>query len=122
MKKEILTMYVILALLVSINGCIEKTPPEKGLYIFYVGGTWADYARIQDAIDNASDGYSIFVFDGTYYETLVINKSVNLISKDKDKSIICCNESERYGYKDIICIAADNCTVAGFKIVSKVFH
>lgn len=43
------------------------------------GNGGADYIKIQDAIDNVADGITIFVNNGTYYEMLVIDKSINLI-------------------------------------------
>ena len=46
----------------------------------YVGGSGpGNYTKIQDAIDNASDGDTVFVYNGTYYENVVINKSIDLI-------------------------------------------
>ena len=48
----------------------------------YVGGSGPNnYTKIQDAIDNASNGDTIFVYDDSspYYENIVIDKSVTLI-------------------------------------------
>jgi parallel beta-helix repeat protein len=43
-------------------------------------GGYGDYTRIQDAIDNASDGAVIYVYNGSYYESLdIINKDIQLI-------------------------------------------
>jgi len=56
---------------------------------FYVGGSGSNnYTKIQDAIDNASDGDTVFVFNGTYYGYVIINKSINLIGEDKNTTII----------------------------------
>jgi len=33
-----------------------------------------DYARIQWAVDNASDGDTIVVRDGTYYGSVIVSK------------------------------------------------
>jgi hypothetical protein len=44
----------------------------------YVGGTGeGNYSRIQDAIDDAVDGDTVFVYDDSspYYEHIRINKS-----------------------------------------------
>jgi len=60
-------------------------------YILYVGGSGeGNYTKIQDAIDNASDGDTVFVFDDSspYYENVVVDKSINLIGEDKDTTII----------------------------------
>ncbi len=46
------------------------------------------YMYIQDAIDNASSGDTIFVFNGTYYENIVINLPINLVGESKNNTII----------------------------------
>jgi len=43
---------------------------------------------IQDLIDNASDGDTINIPSGTYYENIMIDKSINLVGEDKDTTII----------------------------------
>ncbi len=56
-------------------------PSSKG-NILYVGGSGpGNYTKIQDAIDNARYGDTVFVYDysSPYYENLVIHKSINLI-------------------------------------------
>ena len=48
--------------------------------ILYVGGNGSgNYTKIQDAVDNASSGDTIFVYNGTYYEHIAINKQLFLI-------------------------------------------
>ncbi len=56
---------------------------------FYVGGIGpGNYSKIQDAIDNASDGDIVFVYNGTYEEYLIINKTISLLGEDKNTTII----------------------------------
>lgn len=43
----------------------------------------ADYKKIQDAINNASEGDTIYVRSGTYNENIAINKSINLIGEKR---------------------------------------
>jgi len=43
---------------------------------------------IQDLIDNASAGDSIYIPSGIYYENIFINKSISLIGEDKNTTII----------------------------------
>jgi parallel beta-helix repeat protein len=42
------------------------------------GSGGADFTEIQEAINNASDGDTILVHSGIYYENVVVNKSVTL--------------------------------------------
>jgi len=43
---------------------------------------------IQDLIDNASPGDTIYIPSGTYYENIVIDKTINLIGEDRDTTKI----------------------------------
>ena len=55
--------------MIPLNGQkIEKlSSPASGGNWFYVGGSGpGNYTDIQDAIDNASDGDTVFVYNGTY--------------------------------------------------------
>ncbi len=56
----------------------------KGITL-YVGGTGAgNYSTIQSAIDAASSGDTVFVYNGIYYENVVLNKDdINLIGENK---------------------------------------
>jgi parallel beta-helix repeat protein len=56
---------------------------------FYVGGNGpGNYSTIQSAIDNASDEDTIFIYNGVYYENILINKSISLIGENKYTTII----------------------------------
>ena len=56
---------------------------------YFVGGHGQNnYSKIQDAIDNASDGDTIFVYSGIYHENIVINKSITLLGSGQDSTII----------------------------------
>jgi parallel beta-helix repeat protein len=47
-----------------------------------------DYPTIQGAIDNSKKDDTIYVRNGTYYENIVIDKSIKIIGEDKDTTII----------------------------------
>lgn len=47
-----------------------------------------DYLTIQEAINHANEGDTIFVKSGTYYQHVVVNKSLSLIGADKFNTII----------------------------------
>jgi len=72
-----------------------------------------DYDSIQEAINNASEGDTIYVKKGIYHENVVINKPLSLIGEDVDTTIIDGNPPE--GYRVPINIKCDNVSVSGFK-------
>ncbi len=78
----------------------------------YVGGTGPNnYTRIQDAINDASDGDTVFVYSGTYYENIIIDRSINVIGEDKMTTIIDGSGSDR-----VVKIVADMINMGGFTI------
>ena len=86
----------------------------------YVGGIGPNnYTRIQDAINDATDGDTIFVFNGTYFETIVIDKSIKLIGENKHGTIIDGSKPQsllRKRFTVIITITTDDVTISGFTI------
>jgi parallel beta-helix repeat protein len=91
------------------------TQLDKG-NILYVGGDGpGNYTSIQAAIDAASDGDTVFVYDDSspYYERVSIKKTINLIGENRDTTII---ESESSS-QAILC-RADNIVVSGFTITN----
>ena len=47
-----------------------------------------DYSTIQEAINNASNGDTVFVKSGIYYENIDVNKTVSLIGENRETTII----------------------------------
>lgn len=57
----------------------------------YVGGSGpGNYTKIQNAINNASDGDTVFVYDDSspYIENVVVHTSISLIGEDKQTTVI----------------------------------
>lgn len=69
------------------------------------------FKRIQDAIDNASEDDTVRVYDGTYYEHLLVNGSVHLIGNGSGSTFI-----NGLGSGDIMKITDDLANVTGFSI------
>ncbi len=89
----------------------QSTTPLNGKTLYVGGSGPGNYTRIQDAIDNASDGDTVFVYNGTYYEDVVVNKSISLIGEDKNTTVII------YEYEwFVVSITADYVNISGFKI------
>ncbi|MGD2065858.1 MAG: hypothetical protein PVI43_01645, partial [Candidatus Bathyarchaeota archaeon] len=68
-----------------------------------------DYPTIQQAVDSASDGDTVFVKNGQYNETVTIAKSLLLLGEDKQSTIIDANSVG----PDLL-ILHDNVNVTGF--------
>jgi parallel beta-helix repeat protein len=80
----------------------------------YVGGSGpGNYSSIQYAIDAASDGDTVFVYDDSspYYENIVLDKTINLVGEDKDTTII-----NGGGSGDVVYVSANQVKIQGFTI------
>jgi nitrous oxidase accessory protein len=70
-----------------------------------------NFPKIQEAINNASNGDLILVSEGSYIENIVVNKSVALIAKTQNVIIRSQNDSNC-----AVLVQADNVAIIGFKI------
>jgi len=58
-----------------------------------IGGPWNGtiehpYQHIKDGILNSTDGDTIYVFSGIYYENIAVDKTIKLIGENKNNTII----------------------------------
>jgi len=67
-----------------------------------------EYPTIQQAIDNAVEGDTIYVKKGVYVENPVVNKLISLVGEDRDSTVI----DVTAGLK----VQSNNVTIAGFTI------
>ena len=92
-----------------------KSPQQKYFgKTLYVGGSGpGNYTKIQDAIDNASNGDTVFVFNDSspYKERIIVDKSIKLIGEDRNTTII---KGSYWG--TIIYISANWTTISGFTL------
>ena len=69
----------------------EKSQSSSRGNWLYVGGSGpGNYTKIQDAIDNASKGDTVLVYDDSspYYENIIINISINFIGENRNSTVI----------------------------------
>ncbi|KYK20215.1 hypothetical protein AYK25_01365 [Thermoplasmatales archaeon SM1-50] len=69
------------------------------------------YQFIQDGIDHAIAGDTIYVFNGTYKENVVVSASLEIIGHDKNNTLITGD-----GFGTVVKIIAENVTIRGFTI------
>jgi len=80
----------------------------------YVGGSGPDnYTSIQNAIDDASNGDIVYVFNGIYNESVNIDKSINVIGEDKHTTIIDGQEKRTR----VVKLRVDGITFSGFSVI-----
>ena len=77
----------------------------------YVGGSGpGNYSTIQSAINATNPGDIIYVYSGTYYENVVVNKfNITLVGENKDTTIIDGGYSE-----DVVRVSSGGVTISGF--------
>ena len=72
-----------------------------------------DYPTIQEAINNAKQGDTIFVRIGIYNENIIVDKSINLIGENKNKTII-----DGQGKGNTITLTCEKIRINGFTITN----
>ncbi len=67
--------------------------------------------NITEAINNVTENGTLYVWEGTYNETLTINKSINIVGNGTGSTIIDGGENG-----SVITVNADNVSISGFTI------
>jgi parallel beta-helix repeat protein len=123
MKKRTVILMIMIFFLSTFIPIVDSnyhTSFENNYYLFqqsrgeilYVGGFGPNnYSSIQEAVDAAQSGDKVFVYNGTYKEYILINKSITLVGEDKDITIIEGDLTE-----NCIKITADSVVVNSFTI------
>ncbi len=87
-RKIVIVAVALSMVLSSVILATNKGRASPGtIYVDDDGG--ADYTKIQDAINHASNGDTIYVFSGIYYENVIINKyNIKIVGENKNTTII----------------------------------
>jgi parallel beta-helix repeat protein len=93
------------------NQINDKNQVANGTTLYVGGSGPGNYTNIQDAIDDASNGDTVFVYNGIYYENVVVDRSINLIGEDKNTTII-----DGCGAEDVMWIYSSSVMVSEFTI------
>jgi len=111
LKKIVLLSFVFLLFSTAVTVRLVR-PVEASLPVHNID-TSLDYATIQEAIDapQTLDGHTITVDAGTYYEHVVVNKTVSLIGEDREATIVDGNMSG-----EIVSVNASSVLVSNFTI------
>ena len=105
MGKKAVSIIVLMLLLLTINVAFNTKPVKAGIITVP-----DDYPTIQEAINMASPGDTIFVRAGIYYENVIVNKTASLVGEDKESTII--NAGRGVGVK----VVANGSRISGFTV------
>ena len=96
------------------NSITNFKPMNRGNWLYVGGGGLDNYTRIQEAIDNASDGDTVYVFDdlSPYQENIRINKKILVTGENKETTII----SGITGQDHVVRMSSKNAEINGFTI------
>ncbi|MBU0496598.1 MAG: right-handed parallel beta-helix repeat-containing protein [Candidatus Thermoplasmatota archaeon] len=117
MKRNLVILTIIILLLsshvVALPSTLNKdkslTPLSTTLY---VGGTGpGNYSTIQEALDNTTNGDTVFVYGGYYFENITINTSIQVLGENQKTTVI---DAQEHG--PVVTILADNVTLYNFSI------
>ncbi|RLF63839.1 MAG: hypothetical protein DRN31_01550, partial [Thermoplasmata archaeon] len=87
------TLVTVIIFLFLIDGMFSVTGSSENNSsgILYVGGSGpGNYTSIQSALDNASSGDTVFVYDDSspYEECIVVDKSITIMGENRDTTAI----------------------------------
>jgi len=129
MNKEIMSKVLVLSVIClfigmsvvpssAINVSLEKTSTQLSIggNTFYVGGSGpGNYTKIQDAVNDANSGDTVFVYKqgSPYYEEITINTPISLIGEDMKNTVI---DGQDGLYDNVVTVNAPDVTINGFYI------
>jgi parallel beta-helix repeat protein len=101
---------LLLSFLFSLAGFPEQTVHAQSDMIVVPDS----YASIQEAVDAASDGDTVYVKRGTYDGSVFINKSISLIGQDRETTVI---EADSAISETAVLIRHGNVNMSGFTVI-----
>jgi parallel beta-helix repeat protein len=117
MKKKISSFAVVCILVFSMMAVVdlsfEVVPKVRGATITVDDSGGADHTKIQDAIDDAQPGDTVYVYNGNYVEKITINKPISLIGESRDNTHI---DGMSPSGEPTVIIYSSQVTINGFKI------
>jgi len=126
MNKNFLKMFLGASIVFLMIGtgtvsAINQNPGVEPVFLgnwLYVGGGAGNYTTIQEAIDNSSDGDTVFVYDdlSPYQENIHINKQIIVLGENRDTTAI----SGISGQEHVVRINSNNAQISGFTIIGAV--
>jgi nitrous oxidase accessory protein len=115
MKRKAFALTIVLALLIPLIVMVQpaKSSPETITVP-------DDYSTIQEAINNANAGDTVFVRNGTYFiappNRIVIDKPLSLIGENPNTVVLADTEKHQGSGRWTVSVTSDDVTISGFTI------
>jgi len=104
----------LLLIISMLSLAIKIRPIKAGPKIWTVDDDGpADFHTIQEAINAAGNGDTIFVHNGAYHENVIVNRTIYLVGENKSSTIICGNAT---GLRGVVELQSENSSITGFTI------
>ena len=117
--KKIIGIFICMLLLFTAFSMTVTSETSVGNTIYVdddASEDWYDETHvrtIQEGVDIALDGDTVFVYSGIYYENVEIDMSIVLQGEDRESTII-----DAGGVGDVVFVSADNVEITGFSIIN----
>ena len=97
----------------------KTLPTSRETWLYVGGGGPGNYTTIQVAVEAATDGDTVFVYDDSspYHEQVVINHSINLLGEQRQTTVLNATTGYPGPYSPLIRIQVDNVTISGFTLL-----
>jgi parallel beta-helix repeat protein len=118
MIRKIVAVWMSLLMVFCLVGIIDISrdyiPIVKGTTVYVnTTGSGGAYTSIQDAINAANPGNTVFVYNGIYFENVVLNKTITLTGEDRDNTIINGGGSGNVVYVNVSWVNITGFTITG---------
>ncbi|MDH5266390.1 MAG: right-handed parallel beta-helix repeat-containing protein [Candidatus Bathyarchaeota archaeon] len=107
MNKTLLTSLTVFFLIASTLLVTTKTATAQPDVIYVP----TDYPTIQEAINAASEGDTILIRNGTYFENIIVNKTVAIVGENRDATIL-----DGLQRRDVILMTSDDVSISDLTV------
>lgn len=110
--RKVRLLVMLLLLFSTLSPFFTFLPQNSSATNLYVGGTGSgNYTTINDAVDAATPGDTIYILNGTYEEKITISKPLSLVGENRDTTIV-----EGDGMGSVVYVSADWVNISGLEI------
>jgi parallel beta-helix repeat protein len=109
----VVLFFMLLCSVFTVSLLVEKGEAASGNTLYVGGSGTGNYTSIQSAINDAVNGDTIFVYNGIYYENIVVDKTLDVIGENVENTII-----DGGGSGDVVSISAHYVNLNNFTITN----